>query len=153
AATRPAVSERLPDVRSFVTRLADAERALAGPAEDVIDPLEATPGAVIDGRFRLERRLGAGSPAVGLPVTGLPVAPSGPEAVRVLKVAVDDAAARRIADEAGVLASLSGTRLVRLVQGPLDVGGRQALLLESAGDETLAEVLRGRERLSLDLLE
>ena len=29
-ATRPAVSERLPDVRAFVERLADAERALAG---------------------------------------------------------------------------------------------------------------------------
>jgi serine/threonine protein kinase len=152
-ATRPTVSERLPDVRSFLARLAEAERALAGPAEDVIDPLEATPGAVIDDRFRLERRLGAGSTAVGLLVTDLTVAQSGPDAVRVLKVAVDDAAARRIADEAEVLARLSSPRLVRLVEGPLDVGGRQALLLESAGDETLAEVLRGRERLSLDLLE
>jgi serine/threonine protein kinase len=152
-ATRPAVSERLPDVRSFLARLAEADRALAGPAEDVVDPLEAVPGAVIDDRLRLERRLGAGSTAVGLLVTDLTVAQSGPDAVRVLKVAVDDAAARRIADEGGVLARLSSPRVVRLVEGPLDVGGRQALLLESAGDETLAEVLRGRERLSLDLLE
>jgi serine/threonine protein kinase len=152
-ATRPTVSERLPDVRSFLAMLAEAERALAGPAEDVLDPLEAQPGAVIDGRFRLERRLGAGSTAVGLLVTDLTVAESGPAAVRVLKVAVDDPAARRIADEAEVLARLGGPRLVRLVEGPLDVGGRQALLLESAGDQTLAEVLRGRERLSLDLLE
>ena len=52
-----------------------------------------------------------------------------------------------------MLAGLSGPRLVRLIEGPLDVGGRQALLLESAGDETLGEVLRDRERLSLDLLE
>jgi serine/threonine protein kinase len=152
-ATRPTVSERLADVRSFLERLAEAERALAGPAEDVIDPLEAAPGAVIDGRFRLERRLGAGSTAVGLLVTDLTVAESGPDATRVLKVAVDDAAAGRIADEAKVLARLSGPRLVRLVEGPLDVGGRQALLLGSAGDQTLGEVLRGRERLSLDLLE
>ena len=42
-ATRPAVSERLPDVRSFLERLADAERALAGPADEVVDPLEASP--------------------------------------------------------------------------------------------------------------
>ena len=76
-ATRPAVSERLPDVRSFLERLAEAERALAGPAEDVIDPLGAAPGAVIDGRFRLERRLGAGSTAVGLLVTDLSVDGSG----------------------------------------------------------------------------
>jgi serine/threonine protein kinase len=152
-ATRPAVSERLPDVRAFVERLADAERALAGPVEDVVDPLEAAPGAVIAGRFRLERRLGAGSTAVGLLVTDLSVGESGPDAARVLKVAVDDTAAGRIADEAGVLAGLNDPRLVRLVEGPLDVGGRQALVLESAGDETLGEVLRGRERLSLDLLE
>jgi len=152
-ATRPAVSERLPDVRSFLERLADAEQALAGPPEDVTDPLEATPGEVIDGRFQLVRRLGAGSTAVGLLVTDLTAGGSGPEATRVLKVAIDDAAGSRIADEAGVLAGLTGPRLVRLIEGPLHVGGRQALLLESAGDETLAEVLRSRERLSLDLLE
>ena len=152
-ATRPTVSERLPDVRSFLERLAEAERALAGPAEEVVDPLDAAPGSVIDGRFRLMRRLGAGSTAVGLLVTDLTVADSGPDATRVLKVAVDDAAAGRIAAEARVLDGLTDSRLVRLVEGPLDVGGRQALVLESAGDETLAEVLRGRERLSLDLLE
>ena len=152
-ATRPAVSERLPDVRTFLERLAEAERALAGPAEDVVDPLGAAPGAVIDGRFRLERRLGAGSTAVGLLVTDLSVDGSGPDAIRVLKVARDDAAASRIAGEAEVLAGLSDPRLVRLVEGPLEVGGRQALVLKSAGEETLGEVLRGRERLSLDLLE
>ena len=52
-----------------------------------------------------------------------------------------------------MLAGLADPRLVRLVEGPLEVGGRQALVLESAGEETLGEVLRGRERLSLDLLE
>jgi serine/threonine protein kinase len=152
-ATRPTVSERLPDVRSFLERLAEAEKALAGPVQDVIDPLEAASGSVIDSRFQLVRRLGAGSTAVGLLVTDLTVGSSGPDATRVLKIAVDDAAASRIADEAKVLAGLTGPRLVRLIEGPLDVGGRRALLLESAGDETLAEVLRSRERLSLDLLE
>ena len=71
----------------------------------------------------------------------------------MLKVARDDAAASRIAGEAEVLAGLADPRLVRLVEGPVRVGGRQALVLESAGEETLGEVLRGRERLSLDLLE
>ena len=152
-ATRPAVSDRLPDMRSFLERLADAERALAGPVDDVVDPLEASPGAVIAGRFRLQRRLGTGSTAVGLLVTDLTIGDSGPDASRVLKVAVDDAAAGRLADEAKVLAGLDNPRLVRLVEGPIDVGGRHALVLETAGDETLGEVLRGRERLSLDLLE
>ena len=52
-----------------------------------------------------------------------------------------------------MLAGLRHPRLVRLLEGPIEVGGRQALVLESAGDQTLGEVLRSRERLSLDLLE
>ena len=61
--------------------------------------------------------------------------------------------AGRIAGEAGVLAGLNDPRLVRLVEGSVEVGGRKALVLESAGEETLGEVLRSWERLSLDLLE
>ena len=152
-ATRPAVTERLHDVRAFLDRLNDAEASLAGPADDVIDPLEAAPGAVIDGRFQLQRRLGTGSTAAGLLVNDLTIAESGPDSVRVLKVAIDNAAAGRLADEAKVLSGLRHQRLVNLVEGPIDVGGRQALVLESAGDQTLGEVLRSRERLSLDLLE
>ena len=55
----------------------------------MIDPLEAAPGAVIDGRFRLQRRLGTGSTAMGLLVSDLAIAESGPDSVRVLKVALE----------------------------------------------------------------
>jgi serine/threonine protein kinase len=155
-ATRNAVSERLPDVRSFLERLAAAEESLAGPAEDLTDPLEASPRSVIDGRFRMERRLGAGSTAVGLLVTDLSPGGPGPvrpdDGLRVLKVAVDDAAAVRLADEARVLSRLDNPRLVRLVEGPLEIGGRQALVLQAAGDETLAEVLHRAAPLAPDLL-
>jgi serine/threonine protein kinase len=152
-ATRPAVTQRIPDVRVFLERLDAAEAAMAGPADDVIDPLEAAPGAVIDGRFLLRRRLGTGSTAVGLLVNDLAVGEPGQEPERVLKVAIDTAAAGRLADEAKVLSGLRHPRLVHLVEGPIEVGGRHALVLESAGDQTLGEVLRSRERLSLDLLE
>ena len=152
-ATRPKVSERLPDVRAFLSKLADAEKALAAADEEVTDPLEAAPGSVIDGRYLLERRLGAGSTAVGLLVTDLAAGSDGPDAIKVLKVAVDDSAAARLEGEADVLAALRNPRLVRLIEGPVRIGGRTALVLEPAGDETLAEVLRSRERLSLDLLE
>jgi serine/threonine protein kinase len=151
SATRPVVSERLPDVRSFLERLAAAERALTDVGDDAEDPLEAKPGSVLAGRFRLDRRLGAGSTAVGLLVTDLSV--TGTDAQRVLKVANDETAAARLVGEAEVLTGLKDPRLVRLIEGPLDISGRRALLLESAGEETLGDVLRGRSRLSLDLLE
>lgn len=46
---------------------ADAIEAATAAPEDLvaIDPLEATSGAMLDGRFRLQRRLGTGSTAVG----------------------------------------------------------------------------------------
>ena len=148
-ATRPAVSDRTADVATFLAQLSEEERRET-EVEPEVDPLEATPGAVLDGRFRLVRRLGAGSTAVGLLVSD-ETDQTAPE--RVLKVAIDDAAGRRLADEAEVLASLSSPRLVRMLEGPLTVGGRQALLLESAGDQTLAQAMSGRARVSLDLLE
>lgn len=150
-ATKPAVTQRTADVSTFLAQLATAERA-ANTADSIAeDPLEAAPGTVLDGRFRLERRLGQGSTAVGLLVTDL-LSPGG-EVERVLKVALHDDAAARLADEAEVLRALNSPRLVKLVDGPLVVGGRQSLLLESAGTETLTEVLRARQRMSLDLLE
>lgn len=148
-ATRPAVSERTSDVAGFLSQLAEAEN-VGAEAEPEADPLEASPGAVLAGRFRLVRRLGTGSTAVGLLVRdglddGAPTC--------VLKVAVDDAAADRLRGEAEVLRSLVHPRFVKVIEGPIEVVGRQALVLESAGDETLAQAMSGRSRLSLDLLE
>lgn len=149
-ATRPVVSKRLRDVREFLAGLAEVEKELAAPEDaSATDPLEAVQDAVLDGRFRLVRRLGAGSTAVGLLVKDLAAG----DELRVLKVAVDDAAAGRLDDEAEVLQQLRHPRLVRLLEGPIEVGNRRALLLEYAGDRTLAEELRDRGRLSLDLLE
>ncbi|MBB1516009.1 BREX system serine/threonine kinase PglW [Tessaracoccus sp. MC1679] len=146
-ATRPQVSERLPDVGAFLAAL---DQAATPPPEEVTDPLDAGPGALLGGRFELKSRLGAGSTAVGLLVIDL-ASEDHPE--RVLKVAVDDAAARRLDDEAEALRHLTTPRVARLFEGPIDVGGRSALLLASAGRETLATRLGNRERLSLDYLE
>lgn len=148
-ATRPTVSERLADVPEFLERLARAEQEAAPPQDAVVDALEASPGAVLDGRFTLMRSLGEGSTATGLLVTD--AAADGAE--RVLKVAKDEAAAQRLDDEALVLKGLSHPRIVRLIEGPLSLGDRRALLLSSAGSRTLGDELRSRPRLSLDLLE
>lgn len=154
AATNPVVSERLRDVTAFLEKLSDVERDLGTSASEAeIDPLDAPPGTVIGGRFELVRRLGSGSTAVGLLVRDREAEGES----RVLKVAVDDNAAKRLDAEAEVLTVLNGRkqpRVVRIVEAsPVQVGDRKALLLESAGEETLADVLRDRRRLSLDLLD
>lgn len=150
-ATRPSVSQRLTDVSAFLDRLAQAERATGAP-EEVSDPLDASPGAVIDDRWQLERRLGAGSTAVGLLVSDLTIG-TGPDARRVLKVAINDSAVTRLESEADVLGALSDPRVVKLLEGPIQVGTRRALVLESAGEQTLGDALSSRQRLSIDLLE
>lgn len=146
-ATCPRVSDRFADVGSFLSALDAAEPAAP---HQVTDPLDAGPGAILDGRFTLTSRLGRGSTAVGLLVSDAEH-PDAPD--RVLKVALDDSAARRLQDEADALRLISHPRIVKLLEGPLAVGSRSALLLESAGRETLATHLGNRERLPLDLLE
>lgn len=154
AATNPRVSDRLRDTTAFLERLSEAERAAAaGLGDTVIDPLDAPPGTLLGDRFELVRRLGSGSTAVGL----LVIDQQADGAHRVLKVARDDSAAQRLTSEARVLSALAPKkhpRLVRILEtDPIRVGDRAALLLESAGEETLADILRDRRRLSLDLLE
>lgn len=150
-ATHPAPTNRLGDVKAFLAQLAEAERAASTENDINEDPLDATAGAVLDGRFELQQRLGKGSTAVGLLVKDLHAPDGSPE--RVLKVALNDEAAARLNDEADVLRGLKSARLVKLVEGPLTIGGRRALLLESAGHETLSDVLRSRDRLSIDFLQ
>lgn len=144
-ATSPAVTSRTPDVDAFLSGLDEQ----VTPAEEVTDPLDAPIGTLLGNRFTLLRRLGTGSTAVGLLVADA----AAENQQRVLKVALDDQAASRLQDEAEVLAKLSSRRLVSLIEGPLRVGGRMALLLSNAGQTTLATELRQRPRLSLDLLE
>ena len=147
-ATRPAVSQRTVDVAGFLASLSLEERRDT-EHDTVLDPLDALPGAVLDGRFELRLRLGQGSTAVGLLVHDRER--PGPDVV--LKVAVDDTAAARLRDEAEILSSLDSPRIVSLIGAPIQVGGRCALVLDSAGPHTLAHELRPGSRLALDLLE
>ncbi|HHV21224.1 MAG TPA: BREX system serine/threonine kinase PglW [Propionibacterium sp.] len=150
-ATHPSPAQRTGDVGDFLTQLDRVEESLTQTTEHALDPLSARAGDVLDNRFTVERRLGAGSTAIGLLVRD----ERNPRANRVLKVALDDTADARLRDEAEVLESLKpldSPRLVKLIES-VTVGNRQALLLSLAGDKTLAEHLAERERLSLDLLE
>jgi serine/threonine protein kinase len=77
----------------------------------------------------------------------------GDSAPLVLKVARDHAKNARIDAEADRLRPLRHWQVAQLVDGPVTVGGQVALLLESAGEPTLAETISSGGRLSLDLLE
>ncbi|MFC7648646.1 NERD domain-containing protein [Streptosporangium lutulentum] len=117
-----------------------------------VDPLDATPGSMIGareqpGRFEVVQRLGQGSTALALLVK------DSQHGHAVLKVALDeDGARRRLLDEAEVLHLAREPRIARSLEGPLVVGGRTALLLEDAGRESLAAMIRREGRLSLDFL-
>lgn len=148
-ATKPAPSERFDDVGKFLDALL-ATVGVGSTVAEELDPVDAVPGAALaDGRFTVVRRLGRGSTAIGLLVNDT----HDGGAQRVLKVALDGKAGHRLQDEAAVLHAVSGSRLVKILEGPISVGERSALVLESAGDETLSQLLRERKRLSLDLLE
>lgn len=149
-ATRGDPAQRLRDVRAFRERLDAVWEELTAPEpEPVIDPLEARKKDVLDGGLTVLRRLGTGATALALLVeqrTG--------DTTRelVLKVARDEQHADRLRAEARALAGLQRHWQVAALIAELAVGGRTALLLESAGPRTLAEELRGG-KLALDLLE
>ncbi|MFF3869050.1 BREX system serine/threonine kinase PglW [Micromonospora sp. NPDC001898] len=148
-ATRGDPAARTPGVSKFRKDLEEVWNELTAPEpEPVADPLSAHRGDLLDGGLEVKDRLGSGATAVALLVTG------GVAVSRelVLKVARDEQHEERLTAEARTLAGLKHPQVAALVDGPVRVGGRTALLMESAGALTLAEELRGG-RLALDLLE
>lgn len=147
--TAPVVRDRPRDAREFLDYLAEAEKE-ALPAEPppatTADPATAGPGDRFDGNLILKRRLGRGGSADVLLVER---EESGEELV--LKVALDDAHADRIRAEANVLRRLHHQNIVRFV-AEITASGRPAILMERAGDKTLAQWIRGGDPLSLDLM-
>jgi predicted Ser/Thr protein kinase len=114
-------------------------------AHAAVDPAAARPGDSLDGGFVIERFLGQGATGVAL------LARQGDDAV-VLKVARtpdDDARLRAEGEAIRKVRSqfVVGLRAVR------EICGRSVLVLDKAGDETLAERLRKEGRLGLELLE
>ncbi|MFG2042149.1 BREX system serine/threonine kinase PglW [Dactylosporangium sp. NPDC048998] len=150
-ATRGDPAQRLRDVTAFRAGLERVWEAMTAPEpEPVIDPLGAHKGDVLDGDLTVVRRLGTGATALALLVTER--TPDGPREL-VLKVARDEQHAERLGTEAETLDKLKHWQVASLVKGPVNVGGRTALLMESAGARTLAQELEGNRRLALDLLE
>ncbi|WP_063049767.1 protein kinase domain-containing protein [Nocardia arthritidis] len=150
-ATAPSVSQRMRidrktgrpqfGAQQFVAALMDYRHDRLAASE--ADPLNPAPGALLGGRFEVVRVLGAGSTARGVLVTDR----EHDDRLRVLKVGLDDSAVTRLHDEAQVLTELARQSppvpgVVELIEGPLDLGKRSALLLSNCGEQTLADVVR-----------
>src|SRR5690606_8704594 len=119
----------------------------AGP-EPEPDLLEAKPGDLV-GDWLITKRLGTGSTSRAFLAKNQRT-----NALEVLKVALSDEKASRLAHEAAVLRRLADSRIIRLArQEPIEIGGRTVIVLEHAGDRTVARKLREDGRLTVDELE
>lgn len=145
-ATRADAASRLVSVDEFVERLDDAFDRLTRPEER--DPLDAAKGDEIAGEWRVLRRFGSGSTSVVLLAER-------DGRTEILKVARDDAHAKRLRGEHEVLRKLRDRTIIEvygLEEVVTDSGSRTVLRLEAALG-TLAAELRDKGPLSLDLLE
>ena len=147
--TAPVVRDRPRDAREFLDYLAEAEKEALPPEPTpagTVDPATAGPGDRLDHGLIVKHRLGRGGSADVLLVER---EESGEE--MVLKVALDDAHTDRIRAEADVLRRLHHQNIVRF-DAEITISGRPAILMDRAGDKTLAQWIRGGDPLSLDLM-
>jgi serine/threonine protein kinase len=158
AATAPVPAQRLTGVAEFLELLQTVEEELAGPRtasvppaapEEEPDPLEARPGDLVGGEWRVAKRLGTGSTSRAFLATSERTGRQ-----EVLKVALSDEKAARLEAEARALGRLADSRVIHLARPePIRIGPRTILVLEHAGELTVARKLRDDGRLTVDELE
>ena len=143
--THPDVLTRLSTVDDFLTLLSEVEEELTAPSESITeDPLEAKKGDKLAFGFTVVRDLGQGSTAKALLVTKN-------DKEKVLKVALKEESNALLIQEAKALESLHSEFIVDFEE-ILEMNGKTVLVLEKAGDQTLAALLQKDGVLSLDLL-
>ena len=143
--------ERTESVRKFLKGLDLIEEEITAPDAGTPepDPLTAGKGDDIAG-WTVERALGKGSTSRALLVTK-------DGAQRVFKIALTDAAARRLEREAQQLGQLTDSRVVRLLDPPFEAGPpdrrRTVIGVEYLAGDTLADELRRHGPLTIHELE
>lgn len=143
--THPDVLTRISSVEDFLSLLDEVEDELTAPDEThVTDPLQAKRGDKLDHGYIVERILGKGATATAFLVR------QGDQEY-VLKVAHTDADNGRLRDEAKALRAVHSEFVVALHE-ELEMAGRTVLVLQKAGDKTLAKELRETGVPTLDLL-
>ncbi|HYN40398.1 MAG TPA: protein kinase, partial [Thermoanaerobaculia bacterium] len=146
--TNPEVTHRLGSAGEFLEGLDAVENDLTLPSDgSIADPDAARPEDVLQKGFTVVRRLGTGSTALALLVTR-----GSDRKHYVLKLALSADLNDRLHAEAEVIRKLSYPGVVRCVD-VVEIYGRVGLVLDQAGDLTLAQRLRVDGRLPLDLLQ
>jgi hypothetical protein len=136
ASTTPVVRDRIASASEFLEYLSLAETdTRAQQPSTTVDPSVGKRDDRLDGDLVVIRKLGRGGTADALLVRR-----DGEDAELVLKVAVDEGHGDRLQAEAAVLHRLHHQNIVRIID-TLTVSGRAAILMEKAGDRTLAERL------------
>jgi serine/threonine protein kinase len=147
--TAPNVAQRIGSAPEFLEymALAEVDNRPEPPAPATVDPSVAQRDDRLDGGMLVERRLGRGSTADALLVR------REEDGQRlVLKVAIDEIHGDRLRAEAELLASMHHHQNIVQFVDTITVSGRAGMLMEWAGEETLASLIRGPTPLSLDLV-
>lgn len=149
-ATRFTEAHRTATVEQFLDNLDAAVDLLESvDVKSIDDPLDVSKGdQIAGGRFVVRGRRGSGSTGIALLVDEVDGS-----AGLILKLARDNDAARRLAVEAQSLAVLNHPRVVRMIEGPLEVDGRSGILMTDAGRDTVADRLRAEGRATIEQLE
>lgn len=143
-ATRPNQHERADDVAGwFDVWILDVLTRPVVDASANLDPHDANKGDQLAGGLRVERRLGSDGTALVLHVRR-----EGKD--YALKVPHDPACGERLLAEASVLRNLRHEHIVALHE-VVTLADRPCLLLDFAGERTLADLLRAEGTLSLEL--
>ncbi|MGH3276366.1 MAG: protein kinase domain-containing protein, partial [Streptosporangiaceae bacterium] len=136
--------DRIESVREFLGYLDLVEEELTRP-DAIPDLLTVSKGMPV-GDWTVQAVLGKGSTA-----RALLMKKDGQE--RVYKVALSDAGRSRLAHEAAQLRRFRDSHIVRLIDGPVTIGERTALILDRAGELTVGQFLRGQGRFPIGDLE
>ncbi|MGP3974925.1 BREX system serine/threonine kinase PglW [Streptomyces sp. 8N114] len=155
-ATAAVPSQRFSSVAEFLEQLEMVEEDLTAPEvspdeeQEEINLLEARPGDLVGGEWRIRKRLGTGSTSRVFYADN-----ERTKAKEVLKVALSDDRAKRLVHEATVLGAFpSDSRVIRLKRpDTVRIGGCTALVLEHVGEYTVARKLRESGRLETGELE
>ena len=143
--THPDSLTRIGTVEEFLTLLDGVEDELTSPdPSTIIDPLKAKRGDRLQSGFLVERELGQGATAKALLV-------SKDDKQFVLKVALSEDDNPRLKEEAKALKKIRSEFVIDIYD-TLEIAGRTVLVLQKAGEESLALHLRKYGVPALDLL-